>query len=190
MIIAPDDPPPADASQPGPDIPPVVNPFTVAIDTREQAPWSFRNIRGDARERGATVVVPTQRMILRTGDYSIVGFESQFCIERKSKEDLYQTLIYERERFERELVRMAAMPLAFVVVECSWAKLLEPLPNSGIKPKSISRTIMALMCDHHRACQWVFGADRRWCEIWALQHMRTVWRRFCSSWNSSGENVK
>lgn len=66
---------------------------TIIIDTREQTPLLFANL-------------PTERRTLTTGDYSVLGFERDFSIERKTIEDLIQSATFERERFERELVRM------------------------------------------------------------------------------------
>jgi len=65
----------------------------ILVDSREQTPLLFANL-------------PTERATLATGDYSVKGFESDFCIERKSVADLVQSATFERERFERELVRM------------------------------------------------------------------------------------
>lgn len=72
------------------EVPPIV------IDTREQTPLVFPS--GVATVRGT----------LRTGDYSVAGHEAAFTVERKSLADLVNTVIHERERFERELERMAA----------------------------------------------------------------------------------
>ena len=66
---------------------------TILIDTREQTPLPFADLT-------------TERRTLPTGDYSVLGFERDFIVERKSVADLVQSATFERERFERELVRM------------------------------------------------------------------------------------
>lgn len=152
-------------------------PFTIAIDTREQAPWSFLGINADASANVGTngaggqrrqVVVSTVRTTLRTGDYSIVGHESEICIERKSHEDLYQTLIEGRDRFEREFERMRTYTFAAVVVEASWSRILQPPAGRRIHPKSISRSIMSLQL-RFPSVQWVMAPDRRFAEIYSYQ---------------------
>jgi ERCC4-type nuclease len=82
--------------------------FRIVVDTREQAPLRF----------GAW---PTVAAGLRTGDYSIEGFEDRVAVERKGLSDLFTCVGRERPRFERELVRLAAMDYGAVVLEATLA---------------------------------------------------------------------
>ena len=69
---------------------------TIAVDTREQQPWSFSNL-------------PSTRMTLQTGDYSVVGLVDRITIERKSLGDLLGTIGQGRDpdsAFMRRLERM------------------------------------------------------------------------------------
>lgn len=72
----------------------------IIIDTREQAPFAFRHERMDATTEPGTLAV---------GDYSLAGLEDRVAVERKSLPDLVMCLGRERERFERELARGAAL---------------------------------------------------------------------------------
>jgi len=54
----------------------------IIVDTREQSPYSF-----------ATITPPpeTIRATLKTGDYSLAGYENKITIERKSLIDAFGT---------------------------------------------------------------------------------------------------
>lgn len=102
--------------------------LVVAIDTREQLPYLF--------PRSETVT-------LKTGDYSIVGHEARVCIERKSKADLFGSVGKGRERFEREIQRMAEYDYAAIVIEASLPDLLIPPPRTAMNPRAVVATILA-----------------------------------------------
>lgn len=85
-------------------------PFTVLCDTREQAPFAFAAIDGFE-------VIPKRFTTLPTGDYSIAGYQNRITIERKSVADFYHSIGSDRERFEREMLRLAEMEFAAVVIE-------------------------------------------------------------------------
>src|SRR5687767_5261983 len=74
-------------------------PFTIVVDTREQTPYPFEDL------------APSVRAKLEAGDYSIVGYEGAFAVERKSLADAYATFSRDRARFERELERLRAYEL-------------------------------------------------------------------------------
>ena len=81
--------------------------LTAIIDTREQQPLDLAPMR---IERGT----------LPTGDYSIKGLEQFVAIERKSAEDMLGCIGRDRERFDREIVRLLAYPCRAIVVEAGW----------------------------------------------------------------------
>ena len=65
---------------------------TIIVDTREKKPLLFAN----SEVHG-----------LKTGDYSVLGYEDLFCVEHKTVKDLIGTCDFKnRERFRRELQRM------------------------------------------------------------------------------------
>lgn len=128
---------------------PVLCPFTVIIDTREQAPYQFRTFKADAKYKTQSGIarplyIPTETATLRTGDYSIKGHESEIAVERKSLTDLFGTLGGGRERFERELQRLSKFQVAHVVIEATWeAVLYSPPTRAKLSPKSVFRSINA-----------------------------------------------
>src|SRR5580704_7639874 len=85
-----------------------VCPWTVIVDTREQAPWGFTGMELGRK----LVVVKKERRALNTGDYSIVGIENKVCIERKSADDLVGSVCGGHARLQREHERMAEMVVA------------------------------------------------------------------------------
>jgi len=83
--------------------------LTLILDTREQDGLDFSKFRN----------VDTVRQGLKTGDYSIQGYENQICWERKSVQDLVGTLIGGHERFLREMERMKEFQVRYILVEHS-----------------------------------------------------------------------
>lgn len=93
--------------------PAAATPLTLVVDSREQAPYSFAGV--------APVVVAA----LPAGDYSILGHEQRFAVERKSLADLFGTVIGDRDRFERELSRLATYDRAYLLVEGTLRDVLD-----------------------------------------------------------------
>lgn len=103
---------------------------TILIDTREQTPLLFANL-------------PTERATLATGDYSVLGFERVFTVERKTIEDLVQSLTHGRDRFSRELQRMRAFDFRRLLVVGTLADLEEHRYRSLANPKAVVGSLFA-----------------------------------------------
>lgn len=117
---------------------------TVVRDTREQTGYGFASLTCDQADGGGPLIVPVEVGTLRSGDYSLRGYEDQVAVERKSLPDLFGTLGQGRERFERELERLAAFRFAAVVVEATLPEvLLSPPRNSDLNPKTVVRSVLA-----------------------------------------------
>jgi hypothetical protein len=108
--------------------------FTILIDTREQRPLSF----GD---------IPVRREALETGDYSCICDDKDLrdvvVIERKSVSDLLGCIGGQRERFERELTRLAQIPFRAIVIEGSIPDLLEATHESKLHPRAVIGSVLA-----------------------------------------------
>jgi ERCC4-type nuclease len=142
---------------------------TAVIDTREQLPLDLAPL---AVERGT----------LATGDYSVVGLESIVAVERKSLSDLLCCIGQERERFDREVMRLLAYPCRAVVVETTWPELEAGDWRSKITAAAAVGSCIGwiaaglpiiLAGDHARAGRFVAkllytAARRRWREARAL----------------------
>lgn len=112
--------------------------ITIIEDTREQCPLDFSPY--------TKLGIASKRAKLRTGDYSLEGFEGLFVIERKSLTDAVNTLTHGRKRFVREVYdRMSFATFRALVVEASWADLCKPYGFArGANPESIVNSLFAL----------------------------------------------
>lgn len=110
--------------------------MTVIVDSREQHPFTFQHER-----YAVTVEVGT----LTVGDYSLAGLPDRVAVERKSLSALVLCLGRERERFERELQRGAALDAFAVVVEASWAELAGGKYRSHLNPHAACQSVAAFM---------------------------------------------
>ena len=117
--------------------------ITIITDSREKNPYMFK----DSVTRK-----------LDTGDYSIVGYEYQVCVERKTKTDAYGTIGKGRTRFIKELQRMTEFEYAAIVIESSLSSFIEPPQYSRMNPKS---AIMSLVSWSIKFGVHVFFADNR-----------------------------
>lgn len=117
--------------------------FKILIDNREQTPLPF------------SPNVPTAQATLYPGDYSLLGYEREFAIERKSLEDLVGSLIghktqadgkrrYNRDRLIEELTAMRDFRFKCVIVTSSRQKLEAHYYTSRIEPTNIIGMISSI----------------------------------------------
>lgn len=151
-------------------------PFTVAIDTREQHPWMFTGFQADADKSYKPLVVATNKATLKTGDYSIVGFDDQICIERKSPADAFSTFTVDRDRWERELERMSCIPISRVIIECGWDELIRgPAKEGGNKiGKTVFRSILYWQMRFPNV-HWLPMPTREHAEACAFRILEAFW---------------
>ena len=104
---------------------------TIIVDSREQSPLP--------------ITFPTVTSGLPTGDYSAVGMETDFTIERKSLSDLYGSLTSGRERFTRELQRMRGYAFARLLIVGSVHEIEQGAArHRGINPLSVLNSLAAI----------------------------------------------
>ena len=102
----------------------VKNKYTIIKDTREKQGWDF-----PARESCAGTEIGT----LKTGDYTLKGFEHLICIERKKNPaEVAGNLGIKKRPFEAEMQRMADYKHAFIICEFGVSELLEYPKNSSV----------------------------------------------------------
>ena len=148
--------------------------MTILVDSREQKPFTFEHERYDVKIQPGTLTV---------GDYSLCSLEDKVAVERKSLPDLVQCLGRERERFERELQRGAALDAFAVVVEGSWSDLANGNFRSQLNPHAACQSVLAFMARYRTAFlfagsrpaaeyvtwgflrQFLEGARKRWASI-------------------------
>lgn len=152
-------------------------PFVIAIDTREQAPFTFDRLRADVREGGAALNVQTERRSFLSGDYSIKDHENEIAIERKSLSDLFGSIGKEHKRFKREIIRLSAMRYAAVVAEADWAEILAAPPKfTQLPPKIVYRTILAWQLEFP-SVHWWLCPGRNFAEITTFRLLERFWKR-------------
>lgn len=173
-------------------------PWRVVIDTAEQQPFTFANIKADAAKAGRIIAVETVRRCLGRypdsfGDYSLesdgwVGYACDGCfVERKSLEDCQSTLLGfadgHRDRFESELANLAGViragGAALVVVECDLCELLASVPPGTTKrpavvAKSLHRSVVSMWREY--GVPWAFCSGRRLAEITTFRFLESFWK--------------
>ena len=91
--------------------------FVVIKDTREQKGWIFH--KGDAcggmKHEG-----------LKTGDYTLEGFEDVVCIERKkSVEEIANNCGKKKKQFDAEILRMQEYTFKYIICEFSMSDIID-----------------------------------------------------------------
>lgn len=151
-------------------------------DSREQAPYAFAG----PRYEGVEVEAGT----LTVGDYSLAGLADRVAVERKELTDLVQCLGRERERFERELQRGAALDAFAVVVEASWADLAGGQYRSRLNPHAACQSVAAFMGRYR--VPFLFAGSRTAAEYvtWSFlrQYLESARRRWRSIVKAHGRD--
>lgn len=155
----------------------------IVIDTREQAPFPFSHSGyvGTVTEPGALAI----------GDYSLAGLNDKVAIERKNLPDLVACLGRERERFERELQRGAALEAFAVVVEASWHDLSSGNYRSALKPHAACQSVLAFTGRYR--VPFLFAGSRPAAEYmtWGFlrQYLEHARKRYKNIVKSHGESA-
>ncbi|MBW8002639.1 MAG: hypothetical protein FVQ80_11560 [Planctomycetes bacterium] len=105
-------------------------PVTIYYDDRERNPF-------DLNEDKFRMV----KKRLKTGDYTMKGFEDTLCIEKKSgiKEVLINICRGDRARFKKLLERMSKFKYKYFIIEDSpdrVAKVLRSIPDCRMSPRT------------------------------------------------------
>lgn len=114
--------------------------IVITTDTREQLTLDFTKFRGVSSVRGT----------LKTGDYSIQGYDDTICFERKSVQDLVSTLIGGHERFLREMERMRSFKAKYILIEHTPDILYNYCAKHGWQRKfnTIIQSLLAYACHY------------------------------------------
>lgn len=144
----------------------------ILVDTREQTPFFQEGLY-----IGDKYITPNaERATLKTGDYSLVGLANIVAIERKSRADFWQSITRERERFEREIQRLAEYQYKAVVVEGDFTSCIDaPLYWRKISPLSVSATVASWNVKY--GVPFYFLRNRKDAEIFVLQTLYFVVKR-------------
>lgn len=150
---------------------------TVLVDNREQQPYEFDGYP-----------VATEAVTLRTGDYTLEEFCNydedndtyipRLCIERKSGQDLLQSVTHDRDRFKDEIKRAKGWPAPMVVlIEEPWETFRDEkdfMMYRDVHPNQIEGTIDSW--SNYYNVEFDFLSDRNECEREAFDRLVT-WLR-------------
>jgi ERCC4-type nuclease len=122
----------------------------ILIDTREQQPLNFTNHE-------------TQSSYLKTGDYTIENYEDKIAFERKSPQDLFQTLSWGHDRFRDELQRASSYDYFAIVVEVPFTSVLNKsfrnAHYSSLKGTTITKMLSTIRLKY--GVDIIYCTDRR-----------------------------
>lgn len=118
--------------------------ITLVIDNREQTPLQFEEL---CSTRGS----------LYSGDYSILGLEHRWAVERKSIADLVGSVTFERERFERELHRLRGYDFKRLLIVGTIDDIKSHNYRSKANPNSVIGSIEAFEIRYDIPVVW--GGD-------------------------------
>lgn len=112
----------------------------IKSDTREQLALDFGKFKNISSVRGT----------LKTGDYSIQGYEDQITFERKSVQDLVGTLTSGHTRFLREMERMRSFKAKYILIEHTPDILYNYCAKHGWQRKfnTIIQSLLAYACHY------------------------------------------
>ena len=101
----------------------------------------------DSREHECPLIFTQLPSIMRglpTGDYTVLGFEDHFCVERKTISDLISSISKDnRARFERELVRMRGYKFKRLLIIGSRLAIELHEYRSDMHPNAVLGTLAA-----------------------------------------------
>lgn len=106
--------------------------FTLLVDTREQRPLFTRIPKG----------LTIQSKTLKFGDYSILGMEDVFCIERKSG-DIYSYVGIERDKTVKKMRDFAKMKFVGLVIEGKLSELYQFQTFSKVHPEVVRAALIS-----------------------------------------------
>ncbi len=114
----------------------------IIVDTREQLPLSFTRLQ-------------SIRGTLNTGDYSAVGIEDHFTVEKKTIDELPGIFTSDRDRFSRECCRLRGYRFKRLLIVGTRQDIEAGRYRSKITPKAILNSLSAFECRHDLPVVWM-----------------------------------
>lgn len=121
-------------------------------------------------------LILTKRKKLRTGDYSLKGYEKKITIERKTLNDYVQTIIHRQKNFKKELQRMKNMDYAIIIVEADWSDLLNKKYNCNAKPSSVMGLTISIIINWQIPIY--FLSNRQIAQWFVEKYLLKHWKKF------------
>lgn len=115
----------------------------IVTDTREQTPLRFTRLQ-------------SVNLALDAGDYSFVGGERTFAVERKTVQDLVGCCTgANRERFERELVRLRGYRFKRLLIVGTPGEVTAQHYRGRVSPTAVLHTLNAFEVRYDLPVVWI-----------------------------------
>lgn len=136
---------------------------TIIIDSREQTPLCFTQL-------------PSIVGTLYSGDYSLLGAEHLFAVERKTLDDLAASCTHSRRSvFEHELLRLRGHRFRRLLIIGSEEEILAQRYRSNMLPKALLGSVYAFEMRYDLPVVWAADPDsaaqliERWAQRFATE---------------------
>lgn len=138
--------------------------FTVVIDTRERYPWKFPNCQ-------------VIRENLAVGDYGLKLDEQVVAVvERKTRENLLHNM-QSFELLRASLHELKTVPYRTMILECSYADLINPKKNPYFKPSYVA-DVLAELYVLFPEIQIIFCDNRKVANEWSYRWFKRIYRLY------------
>ncbi len=134
---------------------------TIIVDSREKTPLVFN--------------CPSVVRGLYSGDYSFVGAEHLFAVERKSLDDLAASCVKSRRAtFENELLRLRGYHFRRLLITATEADIHEHNYRSNMSPNALLGSVLTFEVRYNIPLVWEPDVDAaaRLVERWAQRFAR------------------
>jgi DNA excision repair protein ERCC-4 len=132
----------------------------IVVDTREQFPFRF-----------CSPEIQIVKKALPAGDYSIDGFETTIAVERKELNDYVNTIIRDKDRFKRELLKLQQYQDACIVVEASLQEIMNANYTSAVHSNAVFGATTSIIVDYKIPVYFASNRQiaRKFTEEWLLR---------------------
>lgn len=138
--------------------------FQLLVDTREQTPLFTRFPKG----------LSLCSVALADGDYSILGYEDRWTVERKGLSDLIAYCTRDREKTMAKMERFRSMDWVGLAIEVDESDLLTPYLRSAVSPESIRQSLVSFSVRY--GVHVYANGDRRAIERFVVDHAIKFYR--------------
>ncbi|OGP90114.1 MAG: hypothetical protein A2157_17400 [Deltaproteobacteria bacterium RBG_16_47_11] len=107
----------------------------MVIDSQEHMGYKF--------QRFTNWFAGTVRRRLKVGDYTLLGMEEEVAVERKTIQDLVNSIIQDREDFIENCERLSEFKKKCLVVEGSLSSVKTPYEDSKAHPNAVLGSLLA-----------------------------------------------
>lgn len=148
--------------------------FVIVVDSQEaKYPYLF----------SGELIVRKRLLVdgIRTGDYSIQGFERKITIERKTVTDLYSSLSTRRVKFMEEMERIQFFECKALVVEGTYDQVINAPKTgyvrkfSGLRRESLLGSLVKINMEH--GITVIFAGNRKNGEEWTLHTLKMFYKK-------------